>query len=272
VAELTRPALVFGDGGREAPGKRPTAAIHGTQTVARALHLLSLVVEADQAVRVTDLSKAAGIERSATYRLVRELEHDGFVARDSSGTGYVPGTELLRMAAVLVGRTSVRDRSRDVMVALRDATHETVSLHVRSGLQRVCLETVEGLHPIRRVIPLGETLPLYAGVSGKAILAFVSESDRDAVLTQLEDAAGSHARVRGQLDEVRSKGYLAAVDDRVVGVGGLAVPVLGATGVLGAITVSGPSNRWTVRAMNEQAPMVVDHVRRLSAGLGGDVP
>lgn len=244
---------------------------HGTQTVGRALRLLLLIVESDHPVRVSELSKASGVERSATYRLLRELEHHGFLSRESSGPAYVPGTELLRMAAVLVARASVRDRSRDVLIAIRDATDETVSLHVRSGFQRVCLETVEGTLPIRRVIPLGETLPLFAGVSGKAIVAFLSEAEQATVFAQHKQAGGSVRRLREQLEEVVNRGYLAAVDDRVVGVGGLAVPVFGPSGVVASITVSGPSNRWTVEEMAKAAPRVTGFVHRLSSELGGQV-
>ena len=46
------------------------------------------------------------------------------------------------------------------MRALVEETSETVTLHTRSGGDRVCVAVVEGTHDVRRVIPEGQLLPL----------------------------------------------------------------------------------------------------------------
>jgi DNA-binding IclR family transcriptional regulator len=45
-------------------------------------------------------------------------------------------------------------------------------------------------------------------------------------------------------------GFLAKVGDRNPGLGGLAVPVFGATGIAGALTASGPQDRWSETTMH----------------------
>ncbi len=47
------------------------------------------------------------------------------------------------------------------------------------------------------------------------------------------------------------------VDDYTPGVGGLSVPAFDARGVAGVLTVSGPSQRWSLDAMREALPAVL---------------
>ena len=52
----------------------------------------------------------------------------------------------------------------------------------------MCIDGLEGPSPIRRAVPLGESIPLYVGSTGKAILAFLPPAEID---RQLEAAAAA---------------------------------------------------------------------------------
>ena len=71
------------------------------------------------------------------------------------------------------------------------------------------------------------------------------------------------------LTEIRRNGYAASIGDRTRGVGGLSIPVFGPSGVEASVTISGPSQRWDMKAMHRAATVVVPLVAGISERLGG---
>ena len=56
--------------------------------------------------------------------------------------------------------------------------NETASVYIAEGDSRICLDHVESTHSLRRVIPIGESLPLYKGAAGKVLLAWAPKEER----------------------------------------------------------------------------------------------
>lgn len=240
----------------------------GAQTARRALDLLQIVVRRQEPVSLTELAAVSNLSTSTAYRLMRTLESYGFVARESSGRSYVVGDELVAMSARVLHGIDLVQIAHPLMEELVGITGETASLHLRTDWRRTCVDTVEGIHPIRRVIEVGETLPLYMGSTGKSILAYLDEHDRERVLARASEDGIDVAAVRDQLAETRQRGYMMAIGDRTPNVGGFAVPIFGAEGVRAALTISGPGDRWNQEAMTAAAPEIVVRAREISRRLG----
>lgn len=240
----------------------------GAQTARRALDLLQTVVRQQDPISLTDLATASGLSTSTAYRLMRTLESYGFVARVPGGRSYVVGDELVAMSARVLHGIDLLQIAHPLMEELVGITGETASLHLRTDWRRTCVDTIEGVHPIRRVIEVGETLPLYAGSTGKSILAFLDEREQERVLARASDDGVDVEVVRNQLAETRRRGYMMAIGDRTPNVGGFAAPIFGAEGVRAALTISGPGDRWNKEAMRAAAPEIVVRAREISRRLG----
>jgi DNA-binding IclR family transcriptional regulator len=240
----------------------------GAQTVDRALEVLKIVVREGRPLLLEDLATRAGFGRSITYRLVRSLENAGLIRREAAG-GYTVGAALLSMSVQTASRIDLRRAARPTMEAIVALHGETASLHIRSGEQRVCVEVVEGTHPIRRMIPIGETLPLFAGETGRVLLSELGEADVAPFLEAASVAGLDIERLRADLLRIREQGYFIGIGERTPGVGSISLPIYGSVGVLGALTVSGPVNRWSRAAMKAALPSILDLVQPVSIGLGG---
>src|SRR5262249_8512015 len=96
--------------------------------------------------------------------------------------------------------------------------------------QRVCIATHERPTGLRDTVPLGAVLPLGKGSGGRVLLAWADDRDRFDV-----DAA--------LLDAVREMGWAATVGEREAGVASVSAPVRVGDHVIGAISVSGPTER-----------------------------
>lgn len=241
----------------------------GAQTVDRALDVLSTIVLEGKPLLLEDLAARAGLSRSVTYRLVRSLENAGYIRRDPQVGGYTIGAKFLSMSILTSSRIDLRRAARAAMEAVVALHGETVSLHVRSGDQRVCVDTVEGVHAIRRVIPVGETLPLFAGETGRVLLSELSPPEVAPFIDAAEKAGLDVGRLRSDLLRIREQGYFIGIGERTPDVGSISLPIYGSVGVLGALTVSGPASRWSRSAMKAALPSIFEIVRGVSVGLGG---
>ncbi|ORA26288.1 IclR family transcriptional regulator [Mycobacterium aquaticum] len=238
----------------------------GAQTLARGLDVLSFIADAQEPQRPADIARVLGLERSAVYRLLRELESSSFVTREPASGRYAIGSGLIALSARVVRRIDLRGMARPFMEQLGQATGETISLHVRQGRTRICIETVPGRHTVSRVVEIGETLPLEVGPSGKVILAFIEPAEMASIVEAQHNE--DPAVMYDVLERIRQDGYFAIVGDRSPGVGGLSAPFFNADGIVGALTISGPASRWNHEAQIAVAPEILTASIELSKTLG----
>ena len=240
----------------------------GAQTLARGLKVLTLLVNATSPQRPAEIARTLNLERNAVYRLLRELESNSFVAREEESGRYGIGSGLVALSARVMRSVDLRRSARPFIEQLGQASGETVSIHVRHGRRRICIDTVPGRHTVSRVVEIGETLPLNAGPTGKVMLAFVEPAEMASIVEEAIEDEAERVKMYALLERVRTDGYLATVGDRNPGVGGLSAPFFNADGIAGAITVSGPASRWTEESQLEFVPQVVEASAQLSAALG----
>jgi DNA-binding IclR family transcriptional regulator len=230
----------------------------GSQTVDRALEVLRQVVLSKDSLLLDDLAARVDLNRSVTYRLVRSLENAGFISRDPRQGGYTIGAAFLSMSVLTASRINIGRAVRPAMEAIVGEFGETVSFHVRNGDQRVCVDVVEGTHDIRRVISVGETLPLYAGETGRVLLSELPDNEMLGYLRDAADAGLDAQTLREEVERIRNQHYLIGVGLRTSGVGSISVPIQGPAGLLGAMTISGPDYRWNQAAMEAALPTILN--------------
>jgi DNA-binding IclR family transcriptional regulator len=179
----------------------------------------------------------------------------------------------MRLAGVLHRRTNLRSHALPLMRALCAASGETVSLQVRFGDERMCIEQVESPLELRRVVQLGVALPLYPGSTGKALTAFGQHELAQGDVEKLwpEATADEAQRIVADLREVRRCGFAISVNERVDGIAGLAAPIIDFDGaVVAALAVSGPSMRWTLARMEDFSEQLCRAAAEISRQLGAN--
>ncbi|MGM4903419.1 IclR family transcriptional regulator [Tardiphaga sp. 866_E4_N2_1] len=239
----------------------------GSQTVDRALAVLQIIVANEQPVLLEDLARRAGLNGGVVYRLVRSLVAAGFAYRSESG-GYGVGAELVSISVLVSSRIDLRRAMRPIMQAIVDQFGETASLHVQSGEKRICVEVVDGTHAVRRVVPIGESLPLYAGETGRVFLSLLPDPEQKTFI-QLAVASGiSEALLIRDISFVRRKGFFIGVGERTPNVGAVSVAINSPDGLLGVLTISGPASRWTRNAMEQAVPQIIELVKSRSIAHG----
>lgn len=244
------------------------------RAVERTLDILLAFLRAGHELGITELSRTLTLPKATVHRLVSTLAGRGFLVRDPLTAHYWIGLNLFRLGNLFLSQTQVRQAALPVIRDLAAATGETVNLNVVIDRRRVCIEKAESIHDIRHFVELGRPSPLYAGASGKVLLAFQDGGEIQAVI-----AEGLHAlaprtitdneRLLRSLAEIRRRGYAVSTDERVAGASAVSAPVRDSTGgVVASLTISGPSYRFTPDRAKHYADLVLEGASRISAALG----
>lgn len=214
----------------------------------RLLELLEVLGKA-HGQTLTRLSQQLELPKPTVLRLLRALEERGWVVRLPEG-GYGLGPRFVVVAQQSVGSDSVLSRAPEHMARLRDELDETVSLLTITGMNRVCLLEFPSRQPLRYVHAVGSEGPLYAGASGKALLAFGPPELRQAVVNGelprfTSKTITSAGELDAELDRIGKRGWAMSQGERSQGSVALAVPLRDALhGAVYSLTVFAPRVRF----------------------------
>lgn len=227
---------------------------------------------------VTEISKELGLSKSSAYRVLSSLKRAQWVAQDPKTKKYNLGTRVLELGLSMVSQLDLRSASLPYLNELRSTTHEAAMLSARVGLERIFIDQLQSNHEVRQVVELGRRFPLWLGAPGKAMLAFMEESEIEMVIDNLRKL-GVHIlasgqvldidRLREELAKIRRQGFAVTVGERLIATPAVAAPIFGRDqGVVGAISVGGPLPTFSVDQAVRYGPLVSQVSSKISLQLG----
>jgi DNA-binding IclR family transcriptional regulator len=147
---------------------------------------------------------------------------------------------------------------------------DSVFLLVRNGFDAVCLDRVEGPFPIRTFTgDIGGKVPLGIGQGSLAILSFLPDEEREAVIRfnvpRLLDRGGfDEVGLRMQIQNVRKAGFSSLNTGLIPGMAGVGVPIADPEGrAVAALSIGTLSERLE----GDRLPLVVDLLRKEADGI-----
>ena len=242
----------------------PSESLEAPSSVAKACRILRALATGD-ALRLTDIAQATGLDKATVLRLADMLAREGFVRRDEASKLYRGGPELQRAGAAALAQCDPRAMARPSLLRLAGAFEDTAILSVPSGTESLCIDLELGRYPIRaNYLEVGSRRLLGVGAGSLALLAWLppreQEAALDVVAAQLT-REGRYPRITRALlaercAEARGRGYAVLLDVVVERMGGIAAPILGADGR--------PVAALSIAALNER---IGEREAELAAGL-----
>jgi DNA-binding IclR family transcriptional regulator len=249
------------------------------ESVERVSNVLLAFASGERDLGVSEIARRLHLPKSAVHRTLTALCRTGLVRRDPSSPRYSLGPRAIELSLAAMGHGDVRAAALPIMRDMTSRTRETTTLSLLAGDERFYAAQVESPQDVRMTIEPGRRCPLYAGASGRAILAFFEEARLDDYLARtalraLTDATITDAgRLMRELEKVRADGYAASSGERDPWAAAVAAPIFARGGqVIGSISVCGPRGRVGEAEVRSHGAAVREAAANLSHQLGGTRP
>ena len=226
---------------------------------------------------VRAVAQQLSLPLGSVHRLLLDLSEEGIVDRTPSGEWEL-SYRLLEITGLQLERIELPRLFRPFAETIAAATSETVNLNALYGRAGVCIDKVRGNEGMQLDNRIGSRGPLNCGGAGKAMLAFMDETERELVYAApLESLTPftitDPALLRDEIGRIRERGY--SIDDQevVVGVYCVSVPILDRLGhAAGAISITVPSVKKPCTEVLPIDAMLQDAARHVSHRLGYSGP
>ena len=248
------------------------------QSVERALNLLELLAESPGGARLNDISRRLGLNISTCHHLLSTLMDRGYVAQSGKDRAYHLGGRISELSGARLSQFDLASLAMPLLREFNQRTGETVHLAALRGDELVTLAMLDSRHAVRVVSgPGGKSEALHATATGKAILAWLPESETDRILARTGLTAFTDETItdREQLNEalrlVRRNGYSMDREEFQPGVVCIGAAIRDAAGaVVGSFSCSLPTMRAGRDHLREVEADVKATARALSQLLEGN--
>ena len=235
-----------------------------------------LIGTAPDEVGVREMATALKVAPSTAHRLFNGLAHGGLVRQDRITGRYSLGLELFRLAQLATSRAPIRSTAMPHLRELVASCNETAFLGIyeSSRQEMMFMATVESTNVLRYVLSLNQWLPIYAGASGLAIMAFLPAEEQRSIIerTRLapltEQTITEGYRLERELAKIRDRGYAITRGQRIRGAVGLGAPIFNlAQEVIGDVCLTIPEQRY--EKVNEVE--LANLLKHCAASISGDL-
>ena len=224
---------------------------------------------------VSEIARKLDMNKSKVSRILSALNNEGVVVKTEYNQKYRLGLKILDWAEVILSKSDLRNIAQPYMEKLRLETQESVHLWIIQDDQRVCIEGIQGPKSVFMNVKVGHRFPLYAGATGKVLLAFLPSEEREKLLAHLkltklsQNTITNRKKLANELISIRQQGYAKSFEERVDSGASIACPILNDAGeAIAAISIDGLVNRFTQMKIKEIVEYLKIAIKELSEKLG----
>lgn len=242
----------------------------GVKTVEKSLRILETLLAAQDGLSIGQLVTRTGMHRASVHRLLTSLHALGWVERPNTRPIFRISLRLYALAHVFVRNYGLLDRLQPLLEELSARSRETAHLGLLDGWEILHIGRVESPERVGVASRIGGRGWAHTSSMGKALLAAQPDAYLDAYIAatglpeMTEHSITRPEDFRAELSEIRRQGFSIDNEEDAIGVRclGTTLPALQGPPVL-AVSVTGPSPRFTLEDAHRFAPTLREIVDRL---------
>ncbi|WP_129127209.1 IclR family transcriptional regulator [Geomonas oryzae] len=246
------------------------------QAVSHALDLLEQFHDEVDELGVTELSKRLKLHKNNVFRLLATLESRNYIEQNRVTENYRLGLKTLELGQTFIKQMGLLRQSRPVLEALVKECNETTYVAILKEFHIVYLDVVETDLTVRVVPRVGARLPAYCTAAGKVQIAYMADEELENYLPTKEmkrytpKTVTDREELKKHLKVIADQGYAIDDEEMDVGVKCVGAPIRDYTRrIIGAVSISGPSMRFTDDRMEKELiPLVIKAGEEISHKLG----
>lgn len=210
---------------------------------------------------LNEIVDETGLPKSTIHNHLVTLEQNQYIVKE--GSEYHLGLRFLDFGQFVKRRKTVFTEAKPLVEELAAETGERAQFIAEEHGHGVFVHVATGDRAVKSGTSIGERAGprLHATAAGKAILAFLPEERREAILDQwgmpqiTESTIQDRDELLDELTEVRERRYAINKEEHIEGLCAVGVPVMGCDGnIVGAISVSGPTHRMQGERLHTELP------------------
>lgn len=237
---------------------------------------MEILSENPEGLNITEISSQLKIPVNSAFRITATMHSRGFLERDPASKSFRLTNKVTRISHKTISHKSLIACAYDDMQKLRDESKETILCGTLIGSEGVVLEQALGLHNFKFSIDLGTRFSLHTAAPGKAILALLPKEESDKIISEIEftkftpNTLISASIFKEHLKEVKAQGFGVDCDEEIEGMRCVAAAITDDRDYpIGAIWLTGPSNRIPKRDFKRLGELCVFHAKAISEKLKG---
>lgn len=209
-------------------GEEPAA----VGSLSRGLQIVDVLTSAQGCLTLSEVAALTGLDASTTLRLLHSLSERGYVVRDDAAKRYMAGPRALSPLSLFHPLTLFRREVEQVLRTLQQSTGETCALVLFLGKERLVVDFMRGKHPLSPYYDTWLQSPLHGSGSGKILLAWMSDVEREQLLgtgpytAHTPNTVTDPALLKAELDDICRQGYAVAREDAYQDLVAIAAPML----------------------------------------------
>lgn len=224
---------------------------------------------------LTDICKNVGIHKSKGYSILNTLQRYGLVHKDALGKTYSLGFGLISLSRKVLDNLNYEAIAGPYLEKLARQTHSTALLGIIDNKNVFVVAKREADQTVGVTTRIGHRFSITHGAHGKAIVAFLPESDRERILQQ--DRLFFHGnasrfnrkRLEGEIKQCCKNGYAVDMGELNPGINVIASPLFDSQGSLfGSMFIMGTFSESHIPVFG---PVVAGVAKQFSAMLGADI-
>ena len=244
--------------------------------VEQASRILLCLGEGDRfKMRLTDICKQVGIHKSKGHTILNTLIKFGLVEKDPHAKTYSLGPALIFLSRYVLENLNYTDIVSPFLEDLAKETNGAALFGLINGEYVFVIAKREGNQNIGFSTRLGHRFHITLGAHGKAIVAFMSEKDREKILARKKlyfYGDISRLNMKRLRDDLKKSGELGFAHDNgeiTPGVNVISAPVFNiGEEVVGCVILMGAFPKSMVEIFGSK---VADVARQVSYKLGADL-
>ncbi|CUS85154.1 transcriptional regulator, IclR family [Candidatus Kryptonium thompsonii] len=223
---------------------------------------------------VGEISKILKMHKSTVHRFLRSMEKVGVIERNNETGKYRLGLKLYELGNSVSLKKIMVDRARKYLEDLHWYLNETVHFATLKNGEVVYLDKIIADRNFVIISEVGKRLPAHCTGLGKAMLAFLPESDVKRIIKEkglkkfTKNTITNKKDLFEELKKIRECGYAIDNEEIEYGLRCIAAPIFNGDGeVIAAVSISGPSSRINETTYEEYSKHVIKTARLISEEL-----
>ncbi|MBI5584341.1 MAG: IclR family transcriptional regulator [Deltaproteobacteria bacterium] len=222
-----------------------------------------------------EICDRVGLHKSKAFTILETLQRFGLIRKNEEGKGYALGPSLITLSRKVLDDLSAPRLAEPILEDLAGRTGTTAALGLIAGQNVFVAAKREGPGPVVVTMRVGHRLPLTYGCHGKAIAAFLPETELADLLKDKklyfsgDPSRFDKAKVMEDIARCRRDWFAEDLEETAPGLNAVAAPVLGPNGrPIGYIVVLGLAS---AEAARQSGPLVAAAGKSLSRQLGAGI-